>query len=166
MQIILHRSQLLYDIANACYAEAHRQETLAEDPAEAHLICDVTADGNIDRIDRIIALLHASAVEMLSPLARTTLRHGSVDNRPFTPDAYLIDLREHPSMPDNTLHLLARLIHAYIVAHAVEQWLSVASPSASAKWAEKAAICAADIRHAVADVVRGSAPLRRRISPL
>lgn len=144
--ISIRRDLLLYDIANYAFIEGHRSESLSGEPQKAHLLTDICADGNIDRVNRTLALAHASAVELLHPLTRRRHVCGSITNEIWTPGVYPIRLRRDVRMPDTTAHLLARLVHEYMVCKAVHDWLSIADPTAAARWAEKSAEAANALR--------------------
>lgn len=161
--IDIRRDRLLYDIANYAYIEGHRTEIKSGEPSEAHLITDICADGNIDRINRTLSLAHASAVEILHPLTRRRNMCGTIVNEIVAPDVYSIRLRRDVGMPDTTARLLARLVHEYMVCKAVGDWLSIVDPTAAARWAEKCADAACEMRRCVLSLSRGT--LIRRSSP-
>lgn len=144
--ISLRRDLLLYDIANYAFIEGHRTESLTGEPQKAHLLTDICADGNIDRVNRTLGLAHASAVEILHPLTRRRQACGRIANEIWTPDAYHILFRHDVWLPDTTVHLLARLAHEYMVGKAMHAWLSMADPTSAARWAEKCAEAANALR--------------------
>lgn len=161
--INIRRDLLLYDIANYAYVEGHRMEILSGEPVAAHLLTDVCAEGNIDRINRVLALAHASAVEMLRPLVSRRPHCGHIVNEIWTPREYKIRFGAGVSLPDTTAHLLARMVHEYMVCKAVHDWLTITDPSAAAKWAEKCAVAACELRECALSA--SQAALVRRSSP-
>lgn len=166
MTITLYRNQILYDIANICYIEAKSADDGAAPQPHLishHLINDVCEDGNIDHISRIIGDMHAHAEELLFPLTRRSIIKAVFDNLPSEPDTYITHLHSQSPLSDTTLILLSRLLHQYVVYRAVAEWLSLSHPTSSAKWQEKAAIIAAEIRSSVTSACVGT--LQRRTSP-
>ncbi len=161
--ISIRRDLLLYDIANYAFIEGHRTETLTGEPQKAHLLTDICAEGNIDRVNRSLGLAHASAVEILHPLTRRRSVWGRIANEIWTPDIYPIRFRQDIRLPDTTAHLLARLVHEYMVSKAVQDWLSITDPTAAARWAEKCAETANALRQCA--LTTSQSPLTRRPSP-
>ncbi|MDE6692952.1 MAG: hypothetical protein K2K05_06155 [Muribaculaceae bacterium] len=161
--ISIRRDLLLYDIANYAFIEGHRTETMTGEPEKAHLLTDICAEGNIDRVNRVLGLAHASAVEILYPLTRRRNVFGRIANEIWTPEVYPIRFRCDVRLPDTTAHLLARLIHEYMVCKAVHDWLSITDPTASARWAEKCAEAASALRQCTLTATQS--PLTRRPSP-
>lgn len=163
MTITLYQSQILYDIANICYIES---KCVNSDDGAAplpHLISDVCQDGNIDHISRIVGDMHAHAEELLFPLTRRSAGSSAFDNMPSDPDTYVTRLHSQHPLSETTLILLSRLLHQYIVYRSVAEWLSFSHPSASAKWQEKAALIASEIRSSVTPACAGTRI--RRSSP-
>lgn len=172
MTITLYRNQILYDIANICYIEAKCAEYgAATQPhitgshlINSEIINDACQDGNIDHISRIIGDMHAHAEELLFPLSRRNIASDLLDNLLTEPDTYVTHLHSQSPLSHTTLILLSRLLHQYIVYRTVAEWLSISHPSASAKWQEKSAIIASEIRSSVTSACAGA--FKRRTSPL
>lgn len=66
--INLHRRELLHDLKSYGFNEHH----ILPDEAEhaRHAIADICEEGNIDRVDRLLAVLHPLAVELLYPFTK------------------------------------------------------------------------------------------------
>lgn len=160
--IQLNREQLLYDIKNYAYIEGHIMEGDAEHAR--HMTIDVGDTGNVDRVTRTLDKAHASVVEMLYPYTKETgCGCDSVfENNLAEKRAYYIMLHVPRSMSHTTIRLLTKLIHEYMVALAVSDWLSITNPPVSVKWREKADEMKAEI-NSVKNHRTG--PIRRRLSP-
>lgn len=130
------RSQLLYDIKNYAYVEA---DVMGEEKQHAqHVLAEIGEDGNIDRVSRILSVVHASVIELLYPYTKQEPIEEEIDNCLFAPDAYMIELNVPDTMSRTTMHLLSRLIHEYMVYRVLADWLSITNPDAAANWMAKA----------------------------
>lgn len=130
------RSQLLYDIKNYAYVEA---DVMGEEKQHAqHVLAEIGEEGNVDRVSRILAVVHAAIIEMLYPYTKAEPIEEEIDNCLYAPDAYEIELNVPTAMSRTTLHLLSRLIHEYMVYRVLADWLSITNPEAAANWLEKA----------------------------
>lgn len=130
------RQQLLYDIKNYAFVEA---DVMGEDREHArHVTADICEDGNVDRVNRILALIHAEVIEMLYPWTKQEPVEEEVDDRLFTPDEYMVVLDVPVTMSRTTIHLLARLIHEYMVYRVLADWLEMTDAAASLRWMAKA----------------------------
>lgn len=131
-----YRSQLLYDIKNYAYVEA---DVMGEDRQHAqHVTADIGEEGNVDRVTRILAVVHSAARELLYPLTKEEPIEEEIDDCLFAPDYYLIELRVPLTMSRTTMHLLSRLIHEYMVYCVLADWLSITNPDAAVQWRAKA----------------------------
>ena len=62
------RSELLYDIKNYAFVEA---DVMGEERQHGqHVLAEIGEEGNVDRVNRILAVVHAAAVEMLYPYTK------------------------------------------------------------------------------------------------
>lgn len=130
------RSQLMYDIKNYAYIEGH---VLGEENQHAqHTLVEIGEEGNVDRVSRILAVVHAAVIEMLFPYTKVEPIEEEIDNCLFAPDEYIVELSVPTDMSRTTMHLLARLIHEYMVYRVLADWLSITNPDAAANWAAKA----------------------------
>lgn len=132
-----NREQLLYDIKNYAYIEGH---VWGEDKQHAqHTLIEIAEEGNVDRVNRILGVVHAAAVEMLYPYTMEDAIEGEVINdRMWIPDDYNIQMKVPTSMSRTTLHLLSKLIHEFMVARVIYDWLSITHPEAARNWLDKA----------------------------
>lgn len=135
--------KLLYDIKNYAYVES---DVMGEErPHAQHMTAEVGEAGNVDRVYRILDVVHAAAVVMLYPYTKQQPLEEEISNDLRTPSAYEIEMYVPKTMSRSTLHLLSRLIHEYMVYSALADWLSITNPQAAANWAEKAASTSAEI---------------------
>ena len=103
-----------------------------------HVLAEIGEEGNVDRVSRILAVVHAAVIEMLYPYTKAEPIEEEIDNCLYAPDAYEIELNVPTAMSRTTLHLLSRLIHEYMVYRVLADWLSITNPEAAANWLEKA----------------------------
>ena len=130
------RSQLLYDIKNYAYIESH---VMGDDREHAkHMLADIGEEGNVDRVSRILAVVHAAVIELLYPYTKSEPIEEEIDNCLYAPDEYVVELHVPEDMSRTTLHLLSRLIHEYMVYRVLADWLAITNPEAAVNWAEKA----------------------------
>lgn len=135
--LTFHREQLLYDIKNYAYIEGH---VWGEENQHArHTLVEIGEEGNVDRVNRILGTVHATAVEMLYPYTKQVpVDNEEICDRMWTPDDYKIIMAIPATMSRTTLHLLSKLIHEFMVARVIYDWLSITHPEAAHNWLEKA----------------------------
>lgn len=145
------RSQLLYDIRNYAFVEG---DVMGEEKQHAqHVLVDIGEEGNVDRVTRILAVVHAAVIDVLYPYTKAEPIEEEIDDCLFAPDVYVVELHVPLTMSRSTIHLLSRLIHEYMVYRVLADWLSITNPDAAANWAAKAE--AAEDAIAKAKNVRG-----------
>ena len=146
VRLVFKRSQLLYDIKNYAYVEA---DVMGEEKQHAqHVLADIGEEGNVDRVTRILAVIHAAVVEMLYPFTKQEPIEEEIDNCLYAPDEYVVELNVPVAMSRTTLLLLSRLIHEYMVYRVLADWLSITNPEASVNWREKAEAAEREIERA------------------
>jgi hypothetical protein len=130
------RSELLYDIKNYAFVEA---DVMGEERQHGqHVLAEIGEEGNVDRVNRILAVVHAAAIEMLYPYTKVEPQEEEIDDIMITPESYDIEMQVPLSMSRNSLLLLSRLIHEYMVYRVLADWLSITNPEAAANWMMKA----------------------------
>lgn len=131
------RDELLYDIKNYAYIEGH---VWGEENQHAqHTLVEIGEEGNVDRVNRILGVVHAAAVEMLYPYTKQeSEEEEEIDDRMWTPTDYKIVMLVPVTMSRTTLHLLNKLIHEFMVYRVIYDWLSITHPEAAQNWLEKA----------------------------
>lgn len=130
------RSQLLYDIKNYAFVEA---DVMGEDKQHAqHVLADIAEKGNVDRVSRILAVVHAAVIELLYPWTKSEPVEEEIDDCLWAPEEYVVELHVPSDVSRTTLHLLSRLIHEWMVYRVLADWLSITNPEAAANWAAKA----------------------------
>lgn len=142
--MIFKREQLLYDIKNYAYIEGSVMETDSEH--NRHTVQDVGADGNVDRITRVLNLTVAKCKEMLYPYTKNELRRTELDDKLREPKEYGIVLRVPSDFSQTTLYLLKNLIHEYLVSKAMSDWLSITHTAKAEVWEAKAKEAEQEIR--------------------
>lgn len=135
--LTFEREELLYDIKNYAYIEEH---VWGEGNQHArHTLVEIAEEGNVDRVNRILGIAYAAAVEMLYPYTKEELSNGEeICNRMWSPKDYKIEMQVPATMSQTTLRLLCKLIHEFMVARVIYDWLSITHPDAARNWLEKA----------------------------
>ena len=129
-------SELLYDIKNNAYVEA---DVMGENNQHAqHVTADIGEEGNIDRVDRILSVVHTAVIDMLFPYTKQIPIEETIDDKLVSPEEYVVELHVPTTMSRNTVHLLSRLIHEFMVYSVLADWLSITNPQAAKNWAGKA----------------------------
>ena len=130
------RKELLYDIKNYAFVEA---DVMGEEKQHAqHVLAEIGEDGNVDRVSRILAVVHSAVIEMLFPYTKAEPIAEEIDNCLHAPDEYVVELNVPNTMSRTTLRHLSRLIHEYMVYCVLADWLSITNPQAAANWSAKA----------------------------
>lgn len=146
--LTLHRSELLYDLANYGYIEGDIMQV--QDEHDRHQVQDITQDGNADRITRILNLAFAEIVETLYPYSKQTIDPSTQhDDTLTTPPDYQLQLTLPDDYSHTTLNHLLHLIHEYMVCRAMADWLSITKPAAAETWLAKQQSTLTSIRIAV-----------------
>lgn len=130
------RKELLYDIKNYAFVEA---DVMGEEKQHAqHVLAEIGEEGNVDRVSRILAVVHTAVIEMLFPYTKAEPIEEEIDNCLHAPEDYFVELNVPNTMSRTTLHHLSRLIHEYMVYCVLADWLSITNPQAAANWSAKA----------------------------
>ena len=136
VRLKLLRNQLLYDIKNYAYVEA---DVMGEEKQHAqHVLAEIGEEGNVDRVSRILAVVHTAVIEMLFPYTKTEPIEEEIDNCLHAPEEYVVELSVPNTMSRTTMHHLSKLIHEFMVYCVLADWLSITNPQAAANWSAKA----------------------------
>lgn len=131
--MLFDRQELLYDISNVAYVEGDVMPDEALDAKKQTL--DITEDGNVDRVTRVLDLAHAMCVEYLYPFSKTDVEDGlELDDIFKEEPIYTISLSVPKKFSTTTANLLEKLIHEFMVDSALGDWLSITNPKAAEKW--------------------------------
>lgn len=140
------RNELLYDIKNYAFIEG---DVMGEENQHAqHVLVDIGEEGNIDRVSRILAVVHTAAIEMLYPYTKFKPVFEEISDKLYAPEEYIIEMLVPKTMSRTTLHHLSRLIHEFMVYRVLADWLSITNPDAAANWAAKASAAEDEIERA------------------
>lgn len=141
------RDQLLYDIKNYLFIEG---SIMTESPDHVrHTVQDVGEEGNVDRVTRLLWLLHGLATEMLYPYSKRDIEMDILDDDLEEPPVYEIEMRVPDGFSQTTLDLLERLIHEWMVCRVVMDWLSISHPEKEPIWEKKADTLEGKIRRSL-----------------
>ncbi len=136
VRLTFKRAELLYDIKNYAFVEA---DVMGEERQHAqHQLADIGEAGNVDRVSRILAVVHTAVVDMLYPYTKEEPVEEEISDVLETPEEYVVVLTVPITVSRTTLQLLSKLIHEYMVYRVMADWLSITNPQASVHWMEKA----------------------------
>lgn len=126
--------EVLYDIANMAWVEGDVMDG-AEYNHVRHLVQDIVEDGNRDRVMRVMKLAHAEAGELLYPWSREEVAGSTqLDNVPTDEEELVTRLSVPARTSMNTINLIVRLIHEWMVCRVLEDWLGVTYPQGATVW--------------------------------
>ena len=131
-----HRKQLLYDIKNAAYIEGSVMEPETPDH-NRHMVQDVGEEGNVDRVTRILDLTVAECRELLYRFTRHDVRNLHLDDKFKEQKMYGIVLKVATDFSQTTLNYLEQLIHEFLVARALTEWMRITHPGKAGSWKER-----------------------------
>lgn len=140
VRLKFRRDELLYDVKNYAYVEA---DIMGDPDSESvrhaqHQLADIAEKGNIDRVSRVLSLVHAEAVELLYPYTRREVVEGELDDVLVAPSEYTILMRVPNKMSRTTTRYLEKLVHEYMVYRVMADWLSITNKAAAEAWGSKA----------------------------
>lgn len=137
------RKELLYDAQNYAYIEA---DVMGEEKQHAqHMLADICEEGNVDRVSRILSVVHAAVVEMLYPFTKEAPADAEIDDKLEAPEQYEIVLSVPDGMSQTTVNLLSKQIHEYMVYRVMADWLTITNPAAAQAWMGRAEDTATEI---------------------
>lgn len=128
--------ELLYDIKNYCYIESDQMPE--GDEHSRHQVSDVGEAGNVDRVNRVLALAFHDIQETLYPYTKRNICCVDEYNNLYTQESYDLELTLPKDFSETTLELLKHLIHEYMVSKVVADWMSIVKPSSKENWEQKA----------------------------
>ena len=131
--ITYYQSELLYDIGNAAWIES---SSLSPDERDKHSITDLTQEGNKNRVLRQLDLAWREVLDMLYPYCKVELSGCRVyrDNELVDEPELYLTLQLVPGMSATSIDLVAALVHEWIVARVLYDWLGITYPEHAAKW--------------------------------
>ncbi|MDE5975224.1 MAG: hypothetical protein K2G69_01605 [Muribaculaceae bacterium] len=137
-EIIIKRHQLIDDIASAAWVVADVEEG-KETPHRLHQTFDICQDGNLPLTERLIGLALAEIELSLLPLLpgaeHRKLRKGVRNN---LPEEIRVKLNIKSDRGKGAASRLLVVMHDYIVARVLEEWLSITLPASAPTWKRKA----------------------------
>ena len=156
------RSELLYDAANYSFVEGDIMK--ADDEHARHQVFDIAERGNIDRVTRVLNLVHAECVEMLFPYTKEEIADGqeALNDVLTAPEEYHIVLNLPVGFSLTTVRLLQNLIHEYLVCRVLADWMSITNPNSEANWERKFESLRSKIR---TSLVSRTGKVRRNCKP-
>lgn len=157
--------ELLHDVRNVAYIEGESRDIAGSNGLDTHQIKDIAEDGNIDRVKRILDLGVSECEEVLYPYTKSPLSEFGVeyrDNRPLDEDSegWVICMVVPLTMSRTTLCYLEKLIHEYLVALVLYDWLSLTGRESIAIWRDKREELMGQIKH-----IQNNRVSRTRLKP-
>ena len=134
------RSELLYDIGNVAFVLGDVKPE--EEQHSKHQLQDITQEGNIDRVTRMMDIAIAECTEILYPYTKAEAQDNAVmDDKLVETPCYDISLLMPDGFSKTTQVLLVRYIHEFVVARVLMDWLLIADPAGNGyeSWSAKCA---------------------------
>lgn len=148
LTLVFSVAEVLYDIANLAWVEGDLMDGVDYNHIR-HLVQDIAEDGNRDRVMRVMQLAHAEAGELLYPWSRQEFTGSAyLDNEPEKEDELVTLLQAPARTSKNTIDLIMKLIHEYMVCRVLEDWLSITYPQSASVWTAKLEAIREQIREA------------------
>lgn len=150
-------SELLYDIKNNCYIEGRALDahgvrhgaSVEEKAGIVHLIQDVGEDGNRDRVNRVLELTHSQVTELMSAYTKRDVTKEVQTDTAEEPEVYVIMLELPSDFSQTTLDYMEKLIHEWMVARVMVDWLGMHWQEKAMVWERKAEGLEEEIRGSV-----------------
>lgn len=159
--LTFERKELIYDVSNYSYVEADIMQE--DDECRRHQVFDISQDGNVDRVTRVLNTAHAETVEMLYPYTKQEITENEVlDDRLTEPEKYSIVLTIPSFFSQTTVELLSKLIHEYFVCRVLADWMSITNSDSEGKWEKKFTLIKEKIK---SSLVSRQKHVRRRLKP-
>ena len=160
--LTFRRPELIYDASNYSFVEG---EIIPEgDECRRHQVFDITQDGNVDRVTRVLNMAYAECVEMLYPYTKeeTADEQATLDDVLTDTEVYEIKLTLPETFSLTTLRMLEHLIHEYLVCRVLADWMSITNPESEGNWEKKFSTLRNKIRSAI---VSRTGKVRRKMKP-
>lgn len=157
----IYREVVLNEVRQCAYVEGDIMA--ADDEHRKHQIFDITEDGNIDRVSRVLSLAIADCRELLYPYSATSKNGSDSYDNGFDEAAVIeIALNIPPTVSYDTVRLLKELIHEYAVACIMTDWLSITKAESAENWERKAEALRQKIHNTIQLRTKR---MKRRLSP-
>ena len=159
------RKSMLYDISNMAYLIA---DTGEENRHTLHRVRDICEDGNIDRVNRVLALAFSNVLTVLLPVIKQP-RGGKSSSRPS--EDFEICFRDDGIMKYHLTHErlfnIKETVREYMLCMVLADWLAVTLPEAADVWRFRAGKAMENLAETVTALTASSftGGLRRRLSP-
>lgn len=125
--------ELLYDIKNIAYVESDVAQAKTEH--DKHQIADITEDGNIDRVTRMLNLAFAECVEYLYPYSKSEITEGkTTDDTLEIQEIYTLQIKVPDSFSATTLNLVESYIHEYMIYKVLSDWMHITNLNNQSSW--------------------------------
>lgn len=146
VKIVLNRGELLYDCSNRAYVEADVMEVGQHG---RHHLFDISDEGNVDIVGRIMDLTFARCVELCFPYSKKEIEEPERDNALCDDDEYVLSLNIPDGFSETTVRLLNKVVHELMVCRVMEYFVSVAKPERTPFYREKGDLLEADLSAAL-----------------
>ena len=133
--LTFHRSELLDDVERIADLLSHG---MPKDNHIRHMLADICQDGNLDRLARSMSLAYHLCEGFLHRYTRTDADDDNVLCNGFGwPEIYLMTLNIPDNFSEGSVVLVEKLIHEYICAYVIWDYLSLTHYEQAAEWYAK-----------------------------
>lgn len=171
----IKKKELLYQIANLAYTVANTGE---DSRHTLHRVRDICEEGNIDRVNRVLALAFSKVLVILLPIIKPAPHHHSPgfpvktdDERKEGNEDYLIFLKRNNDLKFRLTKEIEFNIRETVTEHMVSMvladWLAITMPEAADVWKYRAKASLEALAAIVSSLFSSSftGGFRRKISP-
>lgn len=131
------RQEIVDDLKQYAFVTGDILKT--EDEHARHQIQDIAEDGNIDRVTRVMNLCMAECREILFPFTKDDVEDEESRTNTLTEvEEYNINMLVPDDFSNTTVTLLEQLIHEFIVARIMADWMSITNRPEEETWEKKA----------------------------
>ena len=131
------RTEILDDLKQYSYVEGDILKT--QDEHDRHQIQDIGEDGNVDRVTRVMNLCMADCREILYPYTKVDVEDAETRTDTLVAvEEYNIVMLVPDDFSKTTQTLLELLIHEFVVASIMADWMSITNKPKEETWQKKA----------------------------
>lgn len=156
----LKKESLLYDISNLAYVIADCEESGHH---RLHQVFDITEEGNVDRVARVMWLAFAKVQEVFSS-SLVSVSPGPGRDFAAKVQDYSLVFSESIAVSQARLMKIKELLREYLVCTALADWLGITLAEVSSIWLRRAEAAFGELSLMASEISAGG-ELRRRLSP-
>ena len=165
--MLIKRKALLYDIENLAYTIADTGEFNRH---TLHRVRDICQDGNIDRVNRVLALSYSKVLTVLMPIICKPTPSGFGSHEETDIDFHILLNKKGDARFRITRERefnIKETIHEYLVCCVLADWLAITLPEAADVWKFRAEMALESLEETVSSVAFDhSCAFTRRVPPI